>query len=122
MVKPGFDDEIRRLFATYGRPDSVALTDSAGNCVGKLLSTAVFMKDRRIVRVIEYEGELPYLIRHMAGQSIVRDLEDKLSPYLETPRDTSSSEGFRKFFLANAMECLVARRQDDHRTEPVSAP
>ncbi len=111
-VKPGFEEEIARLFAEYPRPDSYEITDAGGAVVGKLLSTAVFFKDNRIVRVIEYDGELPQVMRHMAGQRAVRELEERLATYVEVPRDTSSPDAFRQFFIQNSMRCLVARRHD----------
>jgi hypothetical protein len=112
-VKPGFEDEIARLFANYPRPDSYIIRDGTGNQVGAVLSTAVFMKDQRIVRVIEYAGELPAVMRHMAGQRAVRELEERLAQYVEVPRDTSTPNSFRDFFIANSMRCLVARRHDE---------
>lgn len=116
-VKPGYDEELAKLFQDYPRPDSFVITDEQGNQTGALLATAVFLKDHRIVRVIEYEGELTGVMRHMAGQRAVRDLEDQLAQYLEVPRDTSSPTAFRDFFLAHSMRCLVARRHD----QPMSA-
>lgn len=110
-VRPGCDQEIADLFADYPRPEFV-IRNAAGEQVGRLLSTAVFFKDDRIVRVIEYEGELPDVMRHMAGQRPVRELEEKLAKYVAVPRDTSSPDAFRQFFLANSMRCLVARRHD----------
>jgi hypothetical protein len=112
-VKPGFEEEIAGLFANYPRPDSYSITDAAGNQIGAILSTAVFMKDQRIVRVLEYDGELPAVMRHMAGQRAVRELEEQLAQYVEVPRDTSSPNSFRDFFIANSMRCLVARRHDE---------
>jgi hypothetical protein len=111
-VKPGSDEEIAELFANYPRPDSYVIRNAAGEQVGQLLSTAVFLKDSRIVRVIEYTGELPDVMRHMAGQRAVRELEERLAQYVEVPRDTSSPTAFRDFFVANSMRCLVARRHD----------
>lgn len=111
-VKPGFDEEIAELFATYPRPDSYVITDANGNQTGAILCTAVFMKDQRIVRVIEYEGDVAGVMRHMAGQRSVRELEQKLAEYVEVPRDTSSPSAFRDFFIANSMRCLIARRHD----------
>ena len=111
-VKPGFDEELAQLFANYPRPDSYIVRDEAGNQVGAVLSTVVFLKDERIVRVIEYDGDLPAVMRHMAGQRSVRDLEEQMERYLEVPRDTSTPGAFRDFFISHSMRCLVARRHD----------
>ena len=111
-IKSGSEEKVAELFSRYPRPDSYLLTDEAGNRSGALLSTAVFLKDQQIVRVIEYDGTLPDVMRHMAGQRAVRELEAQLAEYLETPRDTSSATAFRDFFIAHSMRCLVARRHD----------
>lgn len=110
-VLPDCEDELAELFASYPRPE-FEIRNEQGERVGRLLSTAVFFKDNRIVRVIEYEGELRDVMRHMAGQRSVRELEEKLAKYVDVPRDTSSPDAFRQFFLANSMRCLVARRHD----------
>ncbi|MGW1979468.1 SchA/CurD-like domain-containing protein [Streptomyces sp. NPDC001889] len=112
-VRPGTEERVAELFAGYRRPESFAITDTGGNTTGKLLATAVFLKENRVVRVIEYEGALPDVMRHMAGQPTVRELEQKLAEFVEHPRDTSSPTGFRDFFIANSMRCLVARWSDE---------
>jgi hypothetical protein len=116
-IKAGSEEQVAALFADYPRPESYEFTDPSGQPAGRLLSTVVFLKDRQVVRVIEFEGSLPDLMRHMSGQRAVRELEEKISQYLETPRDTSSATAFRDFFLAHSMRLLVARRHDD----PVAA-
>lgn len=62
--------------------------------------------------MIEYESELAGVMRHMAGQRPVRELQEQLAEYPGVPRDTSSPAAFRDFFLARSMRCLVARRHD----------
>lgn len=116
-VKPGFDEQITKLFESYPRPNSYVITDDSGSQIGAILATAVFMKDQQIVRVIEYDGDLSGVLRHMAGQRAVRDLEERLAQYLEVPRDTSTQESFRDFFIASSMRCLVARRHDESSRE-----
>ncbi|KAF4407473.1 MULTISPECIES: SchA/CurD-like domain-containing protein [Streptomyces] len=111
-VKPGSEERVAELFAGYKRPDSFVMEDAEGNVTGKLIATAVFMKDNRVVRVIEYEGSLPALMRHMAAQDTVRELEEQLAEFLEQPRDTSSPTAFRDFFIANSMRCVAARWSD----------
>jgi hypothetical protein len=111
-VKPGFDEEPARVFENYPRPESFVITDDQGSQTCALLATAVFLKDHRIVRLIEYEGELAGVMRHMAGQRAIRELEELRTEFLEVPRDTSSPTAFRDFFLAHSMRCLVAQRHD----------
>jgi hypothetical protein len=89
-VKPGFDEELARLFENYPRPESFVFT----------------------VRLIEYEGECAGVMLHMAGQRAIRELEELGTEFVEVPRDTSSPTAFREFFLAHSMRYQVAWRHD----------
>lgn len=113
-VKPGTHDKVRDLFTSYGRPDHT-IRDRDGNDVGKLLATQVFMKDTTIVRVVEVTDgvSLPDLGRHMGRQAAVRELEDQLDELVAEPRDMSTDEGARDFFIKSFMELLVSRRHDE---------
>ena len=107
-VRPGTEETVKSLFADYKSPD-YSVKDEDGNEVGRLLKTQVFMKGNTIVRVIEYEGPLPLIGRHMSQQKGIKELEDKLDDYLEVPRDMTTPEGVRKFFMETGMQCLVSR-------------
>lgn len=111
-IKPGSQDAVREAFASYQRPDH-AVKDADGNVVGKLLSTQVFMRDTTVVRVIEFEGSIADVAPHMGRQPAIRALEAELDKYLAHPRDMSTPEGARKFFMETAMETLASRRWDD---------
>jgi hypothetical protein len=111
-VRPGTEAEVVKLFEDYGRPDH-EIVDEAGNVKGKLLATTVFMKGNVIVRAIEFEGSLMDVAPHMGRQPAIRELEEKLDAYIETPRDMSTPEGARTFFLQSAMRTVIARRWDD---------
>lgn len=113
-IKPGTQDQVRELFQAYGRPDHT-IRDEDGNEVGTLLSTQVFMKDTMVVRVVETTDgvPLPVLGRHMGRQPAIRELEDKLDPLVSEPRDMSTDEGAREFFLKSTMELLASRRHDE---------
>jgi hypothetical protein len=115
-VRPGTEGEVEELFRNYGRPDHRILGPD-GSEQGLLLSTQVFMKDNTVVRVMEFEGDFRMLARHLQTQPAVRELEEKLDQYLETPRDMSTPEGAQKFFREASMRCILARRYD----EPVDA-
>ena len=113
QIKDGSQDAVRELFHNYGRPEHV-IHDDEGNEIGKLLGTQVFMRDTTIVRVVE--ADVPNFIelaKHMRKQQAIQDLEDQLDQYLAEPRDMSTPEGARDFFLKSAMECLVSRRHDE---------
>jgi len=111
-VKPGSEDKVKEAFANYGRPDH-DVKDADGNVVGKLVSTQVFMKGNRIVRAIEFEGSIMDLAPHMGRQPAIIALENEIDKYLEEPRDMSTPEGARKYFMETAMETLINRRWDD---------
>jgi hypothetical protein len=112
-VRPGTEQAVRDLFASYGRPDHT-VRDPEGNELGTLISTQVFMKDNTIVRVVETDVEdLRVLAQHMGRQPAIRDLEMQLDQYLEKPRDMSNPQGAAQFFRETAMDCLVSRRHDE---------
>jgi SchA/CurD like domain len=112
-VKPGHEKQVEELFQRSGRAASFDITDDEGNEVGRLIATAVFMKGNTIVRVIEFEGELASLIRHMPKQPAVQQLEEWLAPHIEVPRDLGTEGGFRDFFQLSAMRPVIVRHRDD---------
>jgi SchA/CurD like domain len=113
-IKPGSQDAVRELFASYGRPDHT-IRDEDGNEVGTLLSTLVFMKDNHVIRVVETTDgvPLPVLARHMGRQPAIRELEDQLDEHIAEPRDMSTPQGAREFFMKSSMELLISRRHDE---------
>ena len=111
-VKPGSQDAIREMFSNYGRPDH-EVKDEQGNVVGKLLSTQVFMKGTTLVRALEFEGAFMDIAPHLGRQPAIRALEDQMDQYLANPRDMSTPEGARKYFMEAAMETLITRRWDE---------
>jgi hypothetical protein len=115
-VKPGTEDTVAQIFKRSGRPASFDVMDANGNQVGELVASAVFMKENRVVRVMEYEGRLDDVVRHIASQPAVQELEQWLAPYLEVPRETSNAEGFRDFFVSSGMRCIIVRHRDDDRS------
>lgn len=111
-VKPGTEEQVRELFSNYGRPDPVVKGED-GEVKGRLLGTQVYMKDKTVVRVMEFEGEPRAIFSHLQRQEAVRSLEEKLNEYLENPRDMSNPEAAQKFFRETGMQCLLARRHDE---------
>lgn len=97
-VKPGYEDEIAEIFAGFQRVDTPVFRDDHGERSGKLLGTAVFIKDDVMVRVIHYEGDFRAVAKHMGAQRGVHLIEDQLQPYLAEPRDTTAQEGFAAYF------------------------
>jgi len=114
-VKPGHEDDIAAIFAGFQRMDSPDITDAAGDVAARLLGTAVFVKDDVMVRVIHYEGDFSAIGRHMAGQRGVHVVEEKLAPFLSQQRDTSTPDGFGRYFRDATMRCVS---QLSARTHP----
>jgi len=113
-VKPGHEEEIAKIFTDFQRVDTPVITDEAGNEAGKLLGTAVFIKDGVMVRFIHYEGDFSAIGRHMARQRGVHLIEEKLAPYLLRQRDTGSERAFGEYFAAAAMRCISQLSVDTH--------
>jgi hypothetical protein len=113
-IKPGSQDAVRELFQNYGRPDHT-IKDPDGNEVGTLLTTVVFMRGDTVIRAVETTDDvpLPVLAQHMGKQQAIRELEEALDEHLAEPRDMSTPEGAREFFMNTIMECLISRRHDE---------
>ncbi|MFB9235114.1 SchA/CurD-like domain-containing protein [Plantactinospora siamensis] len=111
-IKPGHEDEIAAIFSGFRRVDTPVMRNDDG--AGRLLGTAVFIKDDVLVRVIHYEGEFSAVARHMAAQSGVHTLEEQLAPYLAHQRDTGSAEGFGAYFRDATMRCVSQLSVDTH--------
>jgi hypothetical protein len=115
-VKPGHEDEIAALFAGFRRVESPVLRNEDGEDSGRLLGTAVFIKDDLMVRVIHYEGSLADVARHIAVQPGVQELERRLAPYLADVRRTGTPREFAKYFHNATMRCLAQLSVDTHPT------
>ena len=112
-IKPGSEEAVKKLFEDYGRPDHV-VRDAEGNEKGLLVSTMVFIKGTTVVRVMEIEGaSFPEVAAHMGKQTAIRELEEKLDEHLAEPRDMSTPDGAREFFMKSMMQPLVHRRHDE---------
>ncbi|GHF65453.1 SchA/CurD [Streptomyces mashuensis] len=113
-VRPGHEDEIAELFAGFRRVDTPEFKDASGRAAGKLLGTAVFVKDDVLVRVIHYEGDFGAIAGHMAAQPGVHAIEEKLAPFLAEPRDTSTADGFAAYFRDATMRRVAELSVDTH--------
>ncbi|MHC0432319.1 SchA/CurD-like domain-containing protein [Streptomyces sp. O3] len=117
-VKPGHEDEIAEIFDKFQRVDTPDFAAADGAQAGRLLGTAVFVKDDVVVRVIHYEGDFAAIGRHMAAQAGVHSAEAQLSHLLAEPRDTSSPEAFAAYFRNATMRVVSQLTVDTH---PVGA-
>jgi len=113
-VKPGHEDEIAEIFAKFQRVNRPDFQGEDGQRAGRLVGTAVFIKDDVVVRVIHFEGEFSAIAKHMAAQKGVHLIEDALAPYLAEQRDTGSQEGFGTYFRDATMRCISQLSVDTH--------
>lgn len=111
-IKPGTSEAVGELFRQSGRPDHT-VRDDAGNVVGALLRTIVFVGEEACVRVIEVEGDIRTVARHMSRQQEIRDFEREVEQYLRVPRDMHTPDGAEQFFRTAGMHCVLHRRHDD---------
>lgn len=105
-VVPGHDDEIAEIFANFKRVDTPVMRDESGAEVGRLLGTAVFIKDDVMVRFIHYEGDFAAVAQHMGRQPAVHELEGRLAPYLRNRPQATDAESFRAHFRKATMRCV----------------
>lgn len=121
-IRPGCEDEIAEIFADFKRVGSPIVRDADGTEVGRVLGTALFIQDDTMVRFIQYSGPLAQVARHMARQPGVQEVERRLKPYLASPRDTATVEGFVRTFQSSTMRCISglfaegATTDNEHKT------
>ncbi|WP_411139487.1 SchA/CurD-like domain-containing protein [Streptomyces sp. x-80] len=106
-IRPGCEDEVAEVFAGFRRVGSPSVPGTGASPAARLLATAVFLRDATLVRVIEYEGDLDAVARHMACQPSVQEVERRLKPYLNSPRDTDTPEGFVRTFHQSLLRCIT---------------
>jgi hypothetical protein len=111
-LKPGSEPAVEELFRTSGRPDHVVRSED-GSVQGRLLRAMVFIGDSLAVRIIEYEGDLRDVSRHLSRQFAIRELEQRMEPYLAVPRDMTTPEGAQKYFRECGLRCILIRDHDD---------
>ncbi|MEU0537134.1 SchA/CurD-like domain-containing protein [Amycolatopsis tolypomycina] len=104
-IRPDTEAEIAEIFSATGfrRTGSPVVYDAAGNEVGLIPATGLFIGDDSMVRIIQYLGELDDVARHMSRQTTVKFAEQRLSPFLAEPRDTQTEQGFLRYFANSLM-------------------
>jgi hypothetical protein len=113
-IRPGTEAEVRRILAGY-RPPETRVDGTT-----RLLATSVFLWRSQVVRVMDIEGALPLVMRHLAADPAIRATEQALNPYLARPRDLTDPDAARAFF-ASAMMRRVAHRVTDPDQLPPGA-
>ncbi|MEV1171464.1 SchA/CurD-like domain-containing protein [Nonomuraea sp. NPDC049784] len=106
-IKSGYEDQVAEVFSGFQRPKSAVVPGADGEQAGRILATAVFIRDGLLVRFIEFEGDLDAVAQHMAVQPGVQEVERKLKPYLNSPRDTATPEGFVKTFKSSMLRSVT---------------
>lgn len=101
--KPGTEEEVAKILGSYDRPVPYIDEDA------RLLNTSIFMHGNVVVRVLDIEGDLIKVIRHLSQQPEIQAVEEQLTPYLTESRDMSSPESARDFFM-KAMMTRVTHR------------
>ncbi len=112
QLKPGSKESVADLFRRSGRPDH-DVRDDSGQIVGRLLRTIVFVGEEACVRVIEVEGDIGTVARHMSRQPEIKEFEREVEQYLAVGRDMVTPEGAQAFFRKAGMDCVIHRRHDD---------
>jgi hypothetical protein len=102
-IRPGTAPAVAEILSNYESPPTII--DETTRLVG----TTVFLKDTLVVRLVEVEGAIQSVARHLAAQPQIREVERLLDPYLAETRDLSTPEGARRFLQTSAMERLVHR-------------
>ena len=105
-IKAGHEDEVAEVFANFRRPSSPVVPGGAQGRQSAIVATAVFIRDGLLVRFIEYEGDLDAVARFMASQPGVQEVERKLAPYLNKPRDTGTVDGFVATFKSSLLRSV----------------
>jgi len=111
-LKTGSEETVTQIFQESGRPDH-EVKDDDGVVVGILLRTMVFMGTGACVRVIEVDGDMISVARHMGRQDTVRAFEQRIEEHLAEGRDMRSPEGAQAFFRSAGMRVVLDRRHDD---------
>ena len=100
-VRPGTEPEVQQILSGYPRPQ----TEIGGGA--RLLGTAVFLWGPRVVRMMDIEGPLPLVMRHLATQPAIRATEEALNPLLAEPRDLSDPGAAAAFFQRAMMRQIM---------------
>jgi hypothetical protein len=106
-IKGGHEDKVAEVFSDFQRPDSADVPGADGKPAGRILATAVFIRDSLLVRFIEYDGDLDAVAMFMATRPGVQEVERKLKPYLSVPRDTATVDGFVQTFKSSMLRCIT---------------
>jgi hypothetical protein len=106
-VRPGTEERVASLLAGYTAP-KLDIDEHT-----RLLRTTVFLQDTLVVRVIEVQGDISAVARHLAQDPNIQRVERELNQYLEEPYDISDPAARRAFFATRLMSLVTHRRAED---------
>lgn len=104
-ILPGHEDEIAAIFGAFKRVGSADVPSGDGP-VSRIVATALFIRDATMVRVVEYEGDLETIARHMAAQPGIQEMERRIKPFLASPRPTETVDGFVATFMSSRLRSI----------------
>lgn len=105
-IRPGSEAEVTRILSGYA-PPRTAIDETT-----RLLATSVFLWRSRVVRVMDVEGMLPVVMRHLSQDPSIRAVEEEINPHLAEPRDLANPEAARAFFARSLMRRIAHRVTD----------
>ena len=102
-VKPGAEVRAAEILSGYDPPQARIDEDTW------LVGTTVFIKGTVVVRVMDVHGSLPKIMAHLSRQPVIQAVEEALNPLLLVPRDMSTADGARAFFMQAMMRPIAHR-------------
>jgi SchA/CurD like domain len=105
-VRPGTEEQAARLLAGYRAP-RLEIDERT-----RLVGTTVFMRGTLVVRVIEVEGDLGAVARHLARDPNIQHVERELNQLLAEPYDPADPAGPAGFFRRRLMAPITDRRAE----------
>jgi uncharacterized membrane protein YccC len=111
-VRSGTEERVASLLAGYTAPNLEIDQHT------RLLRTTVFLQGTLVVRVIEVDGDLGAVARHLSQDPNIQRVESELNQYLEEPYDISDPAARRSFFATRLMTPVTHRRAEDIFGQP----
>lgn len=108
-VRPGYEQQIREVFAQVQAEARPTLRNDSGQAAGVIVGVGLFVRDDSMIRVVLFDGELDDVARYMSKRGGRPDMERKLAPYMAEERHVETPAQFLEQFRRNAMRRLDRR-------------
>lgn len=102
-IRPTTEAAVDEILSNYPRP-STRVSDET-----TMIATSVFRWRTRIVRVMDIDGDIGQVARHLVAEPAIQLTERALNPYLAAPRDLDDPAAVGRFFRLAAMEQITHR-------------